>query len=195
MKPVYDIKFLSNEDFDNLPKTETNGSDISDSLGFYNPFTNRIFIRHTAYPDLNKYLLDHEFEHLLEDNPTDADENGIRHKKGKKFFKNILLPLFTGFDGETGKFSPFGILGNTSKKEEPAPVQEQPQPTFGSSFGNLGFGSQGGSEAPKFGTPTSPFSDQQSSQGAFNQGLNQQTINPLADPYKQFGAPQGRLYF
>ena len=87
MKPVYDIKFLSTEDFDHLPTRETNGSDISDSLGFYNPFTNRVFIRHTAWPELNRYLLDHEFDHLLEENPTDADENGIRHKKGKSIFK------------------------------------------------------------------------------------------------------------
>lgn len=192
MKPVYDIKFLSNEDFDALPKKETNGSDISDSLGFYNPFTNRIFIRHTASPDLNKYLLEHEFEHLLEDNPTDMDENGIRHKKGKKFFKEIIGPLFTGVNFETGKFSPLGILGDTSKPKEP---QQQEQPSF-SSFGNLGMGLPGGnSSSPTFGSSTSPFSDQQSSQSGLNQGLNSQSINPLQDPYKQYGAPQGRLYF
>lgn len=193
MKPVYDIKFLSGEDFENLPKSETNGSDISDSLGFYNPFTNRVFIRWTAYPELNKYLLEHEFEHLMEEKATDADENGIRHKKGKKFFKEILAPLFTGFNLETGRFSPAGILGDTSKPKE-QPQTQSPQQFAG--FGGLGYGVPGSDKStPTFGSGQSPFSEQQSSQQGLNQGLNQQTLNPLQDPYKQFGAPAGRLYF
>ena len=36
---MHTIKILSNEEFDNLPTSETNGSDISQSLGFANPFT------------------------------------------------------------------------------------------------------------------------------------------------------------
>jgi len=80
---------LGSKDFDKLPKHETAGSDISDSMGFYNPHTNRVFIRHTAIPELDKYLLEHEFDHLLEETPTDADENGIRHKK-KNGFANVI---------------------------------------------------------------------------------------------------------
>ena len=191
MKPVYEIKFLSNKDFDELPKKETNGSDISDSLGFYNPFTNRVFIRHTAIPELDKYLLEHEFEHLIEDSPTDSDENGIRHKKGKKFFKQILAPLFTGFNLETGKFSPFGILGDTNQKDQSQQAQEQ-SPLSG--FGNLGFGLSGsGESSPTYGSSFNPTSGQQSSQSGLNQGLNQQTVNPLANPYAKYGQPAGRI--
>lgn len=194
MKPVYEIKFLSNDDFDKLPKSETNGSDISDSLGFYNPFTNKVFIRHTASPELNKYLLDHEFEHLLEEKATDADENGIRHKKGKKFFKEIFMPLFTGVNLEQGSFSPLGIFDpknlNPPKNEEQAPMQD-------SSFGGYGFGMPGGgdSSTPSFGSSVSPFSESQSSQSGLNQGLNSQSINPLADPYARYGQSSGRLRF
>lgn len=194
MKPVYEIKFLGSKDFDKLPKSETSGSDISDSLGFYNPHTNRIFIRHTAIPELDKYLLEHEFAHLIEKEPTDEDENGVRHKK---FFKEFLAPLFTGINAETGKFSPFGILdSSTSKQNQP----EQPQePSPMSSFGGLGMGMQGSSSqgTPTYGTSQSPLTSQQSSQGGLNQGLNQQSINPLTDPnnpYARYGQQSGRTY-
>lgn len=201
MKPVYEIKFLGSKDFDKLPKTETNGSDISDSLGFYNPHTNRVFIRHTAIPELDKYLLEHEFDHILESEATDADENGIRHKKGKKFFKEIFLPTFTGFNAEQGSFSPLGILD--PKNLNPKNNKEYMNKTYGepqqdnmmmSPYGNA-FGNQG--STPSFGVQSnssSPFSGQESQSG-FNQGLNQQTVNPLADPYQKYGRSAGRMYF
>lgn len=194
MKPVYEIKFLGSKDFDKLPKHETNGSDISDSLGFYNPYTNRVFIRHTAIPELDKYLLQHEFDHLLEDEPTDADENGIRHKKGKKFFKEIFMPTFTGFNLESGKFSPLGILGNTSEQKQQEGSQEQ---SLMGGYGGLGTGLPGSSSSgtPTYGSSQSPLSNQQTSQGGLNQGLNQQSINPLAqDPYARYGQQAGRTW-
>lgn len=200
MKPVYEIKFLGSKDFDKLPKTETNGADISDSLGFYNPYTNRIFIRHTAIPELDKYLLEHEFEHILEKEATDEDEFGIRHKKKNGFLKilSFLNPATApiaisnevynkGKDPvSSGPLS--GVLGGAQKSQS----SEQPMQ---SSFGNLGF-AQPQSQGISFGSSQSPFSDQQSSGQGLNQGLNQQSVNPLSqDPYSQYGRPAGRLYF
>lgn len=83
---MYTIKILSNKEFDELPNSVTRGSYIKDSLGFADPSTNRAFVRHTAWPELNKYLIEHEFEHLVETMKTDMDENGICHKKKGGFF-------------------------------------------------------------------------------------------------------------
>lgn len=198
MKPVYEIKFLGSKDFDELPKSETNGSDVSDSLGFYNPFTNRIFIRHSVIPELNKRLLEHEFEHVMENHATDSDENGIRHAKGKKFFKEILSPLFTGINPEQGTFSPFGILDpkNLNPPKDQGGTSEDSQSQM-PSFGNLGMGlpGSGSSDNPSFGSSYSPTQGQQSSQGNLNQGLSQDSVNPLSDPYAKYGQPSGRLSF
>ena len=190
MKPVYEIKFLSNEDFDKLPKSETNGSDITDSLGFYNPFTNRVFIRHTEIPSLNKYLLDHEFEHLLEEHPTDADENGIRHKKKKRGF----LDWFTGLS-TAGLWHPNEMATASANKESDKQMaQQKEQEQMLSSFGGLGMGLPGSGEtSPTFGTSQSPLGGQQSTQSGLNQGLNSQSINPLEDPYAKYGQQSGRI--
>lgn len=200
MKPVYEIKFLASKDFDRLPKTETNGANISDSLGFYNPHINKIYIRHTAIPELDKYLLDHEFDHLLEKDATDEDEFGIRHKKKNGFLKvlSFLNPATAGIavsnelynkgkdPVSSGPLS--GILGGGQQSQS----QEQP---VQSSFGNLGYG-QPQSQGISFGSSQSPFTEQQSSSQGLNQGLSQQSINPLSqDPYSQYGRPSGRLYF
>lgn len=188
---MYEIKFLSSKDFDNLPVEVTRGSDISDSLGFYNPYLERAYIRWTAYPELNKYLLDHEFEHMLEGDATDVDENGIRHKK---FFKEILAPLVSGFNLETGKFSPLGILGDTSRKEEQAPqptFQEQAQQP---SFFNPFYSSLAGNQ-PTFGTGVSKSELPESTQGGLNAGISSiGQPNPFRDRFK-YGAPAGRLSF
>lgn len=219
MKSVYEIKFLSNEDFDRLPKKETNGADISDSLGFYNPFTNRVFIRHTSIPELDKYLLDHEFEHLIEQDATDEDEFGIRHKKGKKFFKEIFVPMvtlgalslgdqgaFVNLGAKGNKINPLGSIGSLAGYD---PTQEEnrvkKEQSKYSQFGGLGFnmpemigsviGNSNTPSAPSFSSSASPFTEQQSGQSGLNQGLNQESINPLSNPYSRYGQQVGRLYF
>lgn len=195
MKPVYEIKFLASKDFDRLPKTETNGANISDSLGFYNPYINKIYIRHTAIPELDKYLLEHEFDHLLEKDATDEDEFGIRHKK-KKGFMGFLQKFYNPLNiGGMGPLSDDSKgVAYTANKNKPENVQAD-QANAMSSFGNLGYG-QPQSQGVSFGSSQSPFTDQQSTSQGLNQGLSQQSINPLSqDPYSQYGRPSGRLYF
>lgn len=185
MNPVYEIKFLGSKDFDNLPVTETNGSDISDSLGFYNPYTNRIFIRHTAIPELDKYLLEHEFDHILEDKATDADENGIRHKK-KRGFVDWITGLSTA-----GLFTPNSdSVAEQNKANDAQQAQEQQMAQMFPSFGNLGM-----SQNMTSGSSYNPIAGQESTQNSLNQGLNQQSINPLSnDPYARYGQQSGRIY-
>jgi len=195
MEPEFDIKFLSNEDFDNMPVSDRLGEDVSDSWGVYNPYTRQVRIRDTGFWEVNKYLLDHELEHAVEEHATDQGPNGLRHKKGKKFWKEILMPVMTGYNGQTKTWSPLGAFGHPSTDEKNA--QRDAKNMQESSFGGLGFGMPGGDvSTPSFGSGVSPFSGQQATQGGLNQGLNSQTTNPLAeDPYARYGQQGGRLRF
>ena len=84
----YSIKILSSEEFDELPYSK-----VGIALGVADPKTNTAYIRHSAHSELNKYLIDHEFEHLVEEIPTDEFE-GVRYKIP------ILGPIASGL----GKF-------------------------------------------------------------------------------------------
>ena len=105
---MYEIKVLSNDEFDNLPSEETRGSEIHDSLGFANKYNGKAYVRQTGHHELNKYLISHELEELESDESTHEDENGIRHKKGPKFFKDIIMPIFGGLASSGG--DPLGGL-------------------------------------------------------------------------------------
>src|SRR3990167_4040657 len=111
---MYEIKVLSNHEFDSLQSDITRGSDISDSLGFADRHVGKAYVRYASHPDLQKYLINHEFEELEADESSHEDENGIRHKK---FFKEGVVPTFTGWNPTRGTWSPIGIT-NIGGKEE-----------------------------------------------------------------------------
>lgn len=178
---MYEIKFLSSEDFDNLPVEVTKGSNISDSLGFYNPDLGKAYIRWTAYPELNKYLLDHEFEHMIEGDATDVDENGIRHKK---FFKQLLAPFLTA-----GILPILSGLTQPKKKESPGTISESQQPLYNPMFQNQ-MASQPLSATPASSNklPESTQNNLSSQYGSFDSIFGK-------NPQYQYGAPAGRLVF
>ena len=92
----YSIKVLSNEEFDQLPYRRS-----STSLGVADPSINTAYVRHSSYPELNKYLIDHEFEHLIEEVPTD-EEDGVRYKDLGGTFKKVgsfALPIAGALTG------------------------------------------------------------------------------------------------
>ena len=88
---MYEIKVLKSNDFDRLPYRG-----IEDSLGIADVKKNRVFVRDTGMHELNRYLINHEIDHLVEEHATDEDEYGIRHKKGPKLFKDIFMPMLMG---------------------------------------------------------------------------------------------------
>lgn len=186
MKQQYDIKFLSNEDFENMPVSDRLGEDVSDSFGVYNPHTGQIRIRDTGFWEVNKYLLDHELEHAVEEHATDTGPNGLRHKKGKKFFKDIFLPLTTGINRK-GKFSPFNPLRIWED-----PMQKQKDAESQSKM--LGKRGMGNFLFPDFQELNTPAVEGGGTQSNLNQGLNQQSTNPL-DPYAQYGQQTGTQYY
>lgn len=95
------------------PRYINAAKDPDDVAGFADPQKGVAYVRNTHITELNKYLVNHEFAHLLEEKGTDEDEHGIRFKKGKDLFRNIgaasLLPVT----------APFGVnLGTQKFREE-----------------------------------------------------------------------------
>lgn len=90
MAQTYSVKIVSEKEWEKLRGSDPRYANIEDSLGFADPTERKGYVRQTHWPELNKFLLDHEFEHLLNpENGSDRDEHGIYHKK---FFKDIIAP-------------------------------------------------------------------------------------------------------
>ena len=87
---AYSIKILSNDEFEQLPYNR-----LETSLGVADPKINTAYVRQIAHPQLQKYLIDHEFEHLIEEVPTDEFE-GVRYKDFGSSLKSVgkfALPI------------------------------------------------------------------------------------------------------
>lgn len=109
---MYTIKILANDRFDSLPY-----KDADVSLGLADPAKNTAYVRYTAWPELNKYLIDHEFEHLIEEVPTD-EEDGIRYKKFRQAIGNIgsfAGPILGGIFGGPMGAAAGGAIGGGLK--------------------------------------------------------------------------------
>ena len=199
---MYQIKVLDTNDFDSLPY-----EGIDNSLGIADVKQGKVFVRDTGIHELNKYLISHEIEHLVEERATHEDEHGIRHKK---FFKEFLLPLFTGYNAQQKTWSPFGILD--PKNLNPPPHADAIQPEEGQDMGGQ---SQSGmqdllapfmSNMSQFGIPggqtaTSRLPDYAAPSGAnitsnLNQGLGQQGgLPPEVLAKLRSGNYSGRIQF
>lgn len=196
MKPQMDIKFLSDEEFDNMPILDRLGEDVSNSLGIYNPYTGQVRIRDTKIWEVNKYLLEHELEHGVEEHATDEGPNGLRHKKFfKEFVPRFFFPPLEVISPttEVGSGLNQGVGGSGGKPAKRAQEKQAAQQKalsesgfYSSPFGGFGSSLQGSSSS-QGGVP-------QNSQGSLNSGLNSQTVNPL-DPYARFGQQAGRISF
>ena len=105
----YTVKIVTPKEWRRLVESNPRYQHAEDSVGFADPQTRTGYVMNTGVHRLNRYLLNHEFEHLVEEHATDEDEFGVRHKK---FFKQILAPIVApyispfiqkGFSGEAFK--------------------------------------------------------------------------------------------
>ena len=95
---MYEIKVLDSKEFDQLRDTDSRYSYVDESnLGFADRQKGVAYVRQTHLHELNKYLISHELEELEEEMSHHEDPNGIRHKKGPKIFKDLILPALKGF--------------------------------------------------------------------------------------------------
>ena len=155
----YTIKVLSNTEFEEL-----RFSRVHDALGVADPVTNEVYIRHTHIGELNRYLIDHELNHLVEETPTD-ELDGVRYKFTDNIFsgiKNIGGAIGSGLGSLGGVLSApftgaaklagglFGGGGSGGQQSGFNPVQSQSiggVPSFRSAPFRLPFpsGTSGGS--------------------------------------------------
>jgi len=152
---MYEVKVLSDKDFDSLPKSVTRGSDISMSLGFADPKTNKAYVRYVGHAPMQKYLINHEFEEMVNHESAHEDENGIRHKN----FWDVFFWPFGAFMGGQG-----GGGGGGSQPYQPVsmsgpyqPISSTPQavmPVAGPSATSQVPSSMAGNVAPRLNEPS-----------------------------------------
>lgn len=139
---MYTIKVLNDKDFSKVASSDYRYQNVNeDNDGFADPDTNTAYVRYSVYPELNKYLIEHEFEHLIEEHGTDQDEFGIRHKKKarKRGFGDWMMGL------STGGLSNIGMGG---RQEEASKQRDMQQ--FGSSYSPFGGFNVGGSSSGRY---------------------------------------------
>ncbi|MBU2052576.1 hypothetical protein KKH13_05205 [Patescibacteria group bacterium] len=103
---MYSVKILNDNDFDKISKSDVRYSHVDESnMGFADRVKGVAYVRYSAWPELNRFLVNHELEELESDESVHEDEYGIRHKK---FFKELFLPLLKtiglGLLGDSGAF-------------------------------------------------------------------------------------------
>lgn len=123
---MYEVKVLSNEEFDSLPYP-----DMESSLGVADPKTGTAYVRYTGVGEVDKYLINHELEHLIEGHGGEHSNhyrNGVYYKgigeffqssiPGTKAFKKNALPILSSLipGGDA-------ILGSLTRPKQ----QEAPQ--------------------------------------------------------------------
>ena len=83
---MYTVKILSNQDFERLPYRF-----VKESFGVADPKDNTAYVRYVAFPEVQKYMVNHEFDHLVEEIPTD-EIDGVRYGF-KGGFTNLFKSL------------------------------------------------------------------------------------------------------
>ena len=114
---------MNDKEFFKVAESDPRYKDVDDNnLGFADPEKHKAYVRYTSWPALNKYLITHEFEHMVEgeDKCSHEDAQGIRHKKG---FRDIIAPAlpFLGgaIAGPLGGLIGGGISGASAARHDP----------------------------------------------------------------------------
>lgn len=179
----FEVRFLTKKEMQNAKEIDPRYEEVdSDNLGFADPQKNRIFVLASKDVELMKYLVSHEMEHLLEDEGTHEDEQGIRHKKGLKFFKDIIAPF---------SFNPGNIFGGS--KGPLANISETAFPIAAGAVNPfLGLGVKAAQSAFGGQQPQQASYQGQASQGGLNSlfptGVPQQSQQSLGQGFGQQGS-------
>src|SRR3990167_10074656 len=112
---MYEIKVLSNEDFDQVAQSDPRYSYVDGTnLGFADREKGVAYVRQTGVHDLNKYLISHELEELEQDESTHEDPNGIRHKK----FWDFIRPFFNVFTDAAKYSNPISMFMGSGQQNQ-----------------------------------------------------------------------------
>lgn len=97
MVQTYAVQVVTPKEWKRLQSTGVLCEHVDgESLGMADPVRGKGYVLNTQSHRLNKYLLSHEFEHLLEEKGTDECACGMRHKKGSSIGRTLgtALALF-----------------------------------------------------------------------------------------------------
>lgn len=196
----FEVRFLSKKEMTNAKEIDPRYEGVDDdNLGFCDPEKNRIFVLASKDAELMKYLVGHEMEHLLEDEGTHEDEQGIRHKKGG-IFHNLVNTFFPfigpAIQGDRAVFkTSLENLGNQAVGATEGYLGSGGNP-LGAAGGALNSGISG---SGPFGQKQASYQGDQS-QGAFNNlfqnPITQASQQSLGQGYGQQGsfAPSSQGY-
>ena len=98
---MYSVTVLSDKEFEALPYPE-----MEQSLGVADPTTNSAYVRYTGLAEVDKYLVNHELEHLIEGaggEHSDHYRNGLYYKGFMDVFKTVA-PAAASFIPGIGPF-------------------------------------------------------------------------------------------
>ena len=116
---MYQVRVLSDSEFEALPYP-----DMDQSLGVADPKTNTAYVRYTGIGEVDKYLINHELDHLIEGaggEHSDHYENGLYYKKPNQFFETIIpmaASMIPGVGPIAGPASAAVIQSRNAKKAQ-----------------------------------------------------------------------------
>lgn len=105
---MYNVQILSDKEFESLPYPE-----METSLGVADPRNRTAYVRYTQSEELNKYLVNHELEHLI-DGHGGTHSNHYRNGVYYKGFGDLFSPLL-------------GMVSSFLSPKQQAQPQSQPQ--------------------------------------------------------------------
>lgn len=113
---MYQVKVLSDKEFDSLPYPE-----METSLGVADPKTGTAYVRYTGLDAVDKYLVSHELEHLIDGHGgehSDHYRNGVYYKGFGETLQAVAPALaFIPYLGVGGSMIASGVGGKLSEKE------------------------------------------------------------------------------
>jgi len=113
---MYQVKVLSSEEFEKLPYP-----DMETSLGVADPKTSTAYVRYTGVDSVDKYLINHELEHLIEGHGGEHSHhyrNGVYYKGFNDVMADILpmaASFIPGIGPIAGPAAGFATQGMRSK--------------------------------------------------------------------------------
>lgn len=189
---MYEIKVLSNKDFESVSKSDPRYSYVDDTnMGFADREKGVAYVRGTNIHDLNKYLISHELEELESAESTHEDPNGIRHKKFfKEIFAPFIAPVLAAFVPGIGPaLAPaVGAIGSSiasksrgQQGEGGISIPQQQQPSGLSDFTPFSSGALGGFSTSESASQRVPESVTKNLASSLNQNTgfsNNQQLSP-----------------
>lgn len=150
---MYEIKILSDKEFEALPYPE-----LEMSLGVADPKTGTAYVRYTHSDELNKYLIEHELEHLIEGSGGEHSEhyrNGVYYKGFGNILQSVapILSFIPGIGPIAGAAAGAGgtyMAGRDARKKAEGMAQGQANQSQGSPMA----GFDGGGMESSMPTPT-----------------------------------------